>query len=291
MHEQLLTFITDPSTPLRPEFKPQTQPVLELAPPRPFEEAIAPIYSNLVRILGRIYRDHPEVDDLIQESLVYLWQRYKLDTRLFDEQPLPFIVGMAKRGSAGRYLELMNGRAKFDGGSLDDPENLKRPAVQQKINGSHGREVHLAELRVDLMEAAGQIHEKYQTRQNKQFNAKKREQLDVMFRDFLDDRDPKETASEIGMTVKSVRHWHSLFREDFRELLPDYGNRGERGKRPYTQAEVTMLFELVGQGVSYRKIATKLGRSVDSVTTKFYEVRAAQVLPAPQAEVLALAGD
>ena len=291
MHEFLYETINDPSAPLRPEFKPLSEPVLELAPPRPFEEAIAPIYSNLVRILGKVYRNHPEVDDLIQEGLVYLWQKWKLNTGLFEQQSLPYIVGMAKRGSAGRYLELMNGRTKFDGGSLDDPENLKRPAVQQKINGGHGREVHLAELRVDLTEASQQIHAKYQTRQNTQFNAKKREQLDHIFRDFLDDRDPKETASEIGMTVKSVRHWHSLFREDFRELLPDYGSPEERNKRPYTEAEVTTIFQLAAQGLTYRQIATKLGRSIDSVTTKFYEVRAAQALPAPQAEVLALAGD
>ncbi len=291
MHEFICDVINDPSAPLRPDFKPQQPPVLELAPPRPFEEAIAPVYSNLVRILGKVYCDHPEVDDLIQEGLVYLWQKWKLDTRLFEEQSLPFIVGMAKRGSAGRYLELMNGRAKFDGGSLDDPENLKRPAVQQKINGSHGREVHLAELRVDLSGASQQIHAKYQTRQNTQFNAKKREQVAHIFRDFLDDRDPHETAAEVRMTVKSVRHWHSLFREDFRELLPDYGSPEERNKRPYTEAEVTTIFQLAAQGLPYRQIATKLGRSIDSVTTKYYEVRATQVKAIPEVEPLGLVGD
>lgn len=291
MHEFLYETINDPSAPLRPEFKPPSEPVLELAPPRPFEEAIAPIYSNIVRILGKVYRDHPEADDLIQEGLVYLWQKWKLDTRLFEKQSLPFIVGMAKRGGAGRYLELLNGRAKFDGGSLDDPETLKRSAVQRKINGGHGREVHLAELRADLSGASQQIHEKYQTRQNKQFNARKREQLGLIFRDFLDDRDPHETAAEVGMTVKGVRHWHTSFRKDFRELLVDYGGLEERSKRPYTQAEVTMLFELVAQGVNYRKIATRLGRSIDSVTTKFYEIRATQTGPASQGELLELAGD
>ncbi len=265
--------------------------LLELAPPQPFDEAIAPVYASIVRILGKIYRNHPEVDDLIQEGLVYLWQMWKLDTRLFETQSLPFIVGMAKRGSAGRYLELLNGRAKFDGGSLDDPKNLKRPVVQKKINGGHGREIHLAELRVDLARAAQHIHTKYQTRQNKQFNAKKREQVAVILRDFLDDRDRRETATQVGMTVKSVGQWHTFFREDFRKLLVGYGSPEERNKRPYTQAEVALLFQLAAQGLSYRKIAVRLGRSTSSVQTKYYEVRTAQAQQPPETEVLPLAGD
>ncbi len=265
--------------------------LLELPPPRPFEEAIAPIYSNIVRILGKIYRNHPEVDDLIQEGLLYLWQMWKLDTRLFETQSLPFIVGMAKRGSAGRYLELLNGRAKFDGGSLDDPDTLKRPAVQKKINGGHGREIHLAELRVDLSRAVQHIHTKYQTRQNKQFNAKKREQVAVILRDFLDNQDRRETATKVGMSVKSVGQWHTFFREDFRKLLVGYGGPEDKNKRPYTKAEVALLFQLVAQGLSYRKIATRLGRSLDSVTTKYYEVRTAQAQQSAELEMLPLAGD
>ncbi len=291
MHELLLEGMLDPSTPLKPEWRPQPQPLLELAPPRPFDEAIAPVYSNLVRILGKIYRNHPEVDDLIQEGLLYLWQMWKLDTRLLEMQSLPFIVGMAKRGSAGRYLELLNGRAKFDGGSLDDPENLKRSVVQKKINGGHGREIHLAELRVDLSRAAQHIHTKYQTRQNKQFNTKKREQVAVILRDFLDDRDRRETATQVGMSAKSVGQWHTFFREDFRALLVGYGSPEERHKRPYTDAEVRMIFKLAAQGLSYRQIATQLGRSTSSVQTKYYEMRAAQSKVFPEAESLAPVGD
>lgn len=94
---------------------------------------------------------------------------------------------------------------------------------------------------------------------------------------------------KVGMSVKSVGQWHTLFREDFRALLVGYGGPEERIKRPYTKAEVDLIFQLAAQGLSYRKIATQLGRSLDSVTTKYYEVRTAQAKRF--AEVESLVGD
>ncbi len=96
---------------------------------------------------------------------------------------------------------------------------------------------------------------------------------------------------KVGMSVKSVGQWHTLFREDFRALLVGYGGPEERNKRPYTKAEVALLFQLAAQGLSYRKIATRLGRSIDSVTTKYYEVRTAQAKQTTETEALPMAGD
>lgn len=241
-----------------------------------FDEAIAPIYSSLVRILGKAYRNHPEAEDLIQEGIVYLWEHWKLNTQLFDQYPLRYIVGMAKRGGAGRYFELMNGRAKFDGGSLDDPENLKRPSVQKKLNGGHGREVQMADIRLDLSAAAQIIHHRYQTMHNTQFNAKKRAQLDTILRDFLDDRPPAETALALNMQPKSILRWHRDFRVAFRELLPDYGE-ATRLRPHYTTEEVTRLLTLVMEGFTYRQIARQLDRPIDSVSSKFYLLRNQQL--------------
>jgi hypothetical protein len=244
----------------------QNQPEVKLlSAGQSFDEAIAPLYAKIVRILSRIYENHQDKDDLVQEGIITLWKWWQLDTQLFEEKSIAYLVGMAKRGQGGRYLDVWNGRDKFDAGNFDDPDNI------QKMQGGHGREVHLADIRLDIGQAARIIHHRYQTMHNTQFNAKKRAQLDIIFRDFIDGRPTAETAEQLNMKATSIRGWHTDFRVQFRELLPDYDNT--RLRPHYTPEEVTRLLTLVMEGFTYRQIARQLDRPIDSVSSKYYEIR------------------
>ena len=179
----------------------------QLAPPRPFEECIAPIYSSLTRILLRVYGNHPDAEDLVQEGLIYLWEQWKQNTDLFEEK-IAYLVGMARRGHASEVIQKQKKRAKYHTEDVDlDDDDADHPALSNQ-----GRDMCLADIRLDLSQAAKTVYTHFSNAETGPHSAKKRSVALEIFRDFLDDEDIHVTATKVGLAVKTVAGWRTVFR-------------------------------------------------------------------------------
>ncbi len=240
----------------------------QLAPPRPFEECIAPIYSSLTRILLRVYGNHPDAEDLVQEGLIYLWEQWKQNTDLFEEK-IAYLVGMARRGHASEVIQKQKKRAKYHTEDVDlDDDDADHPALSNQ-----GRDMCLADIRLDLSQAAKTVYTHFSNAETGPHSAKKRSVALEIFRDFLDDEDIHVTATKVGLAVKTVAGWRTVFRNAMREAMPNYATPGVSNKRPYTPEEMQQIRNLISEGYTLRQVAAKLGRSHSSVATKWENIK------------------
>lgn len=240
----------------------------QLAPPRPFEECIAPVYGPLTRILARVYGHHPDAEDLAQEGLIYLWEQWKQNTDLFEVK-LAYLVGIARRGYASDAIQKQKKRAKYHTEDIDlDDDEADHPAFSNQ-----GRDMYLADIRLDLSQAAKTVYARFSNEETGPHSAKKRSIALEIFRDFLDDEDIHVTAAKVGLAVKTVAGWRTIFRTAMREAMPNYAMPGVSNKRPYTPAEMQQIRSYLSEGYTLRQIAAKLGRSHSSVATKWEDMK------------------
>lgn len=240
----------------------------QLAPPRPFEESIAPIYNSLTRILLRIYGNHPDAEDLAQEGLIYLWEQWKQNTDLFEEK-IGYLVGIARRGYASDVIQRQKKRAKYHAEDID----LEDDEADHPSFSNQGRDMYLADIRLDLSQAAKTIYAHFSNGETGPRAEKKRSVALEIFRDFLDDEDIHVTAAKVGLAVKTVAGWRTVFRNAMWEAMPNYATPGVSNKRPYTPEEMQQIRSYLSEGYTLRQVAAKLGRSHSSVATKWEDMK------------------
>ena len=234
-----------------------------------FETRLAQIEPRLTRWARRRYSAASAYDreEALQETRIVLWRRYRDAPDLWSALPAEKWLASAYR--TYRYAMLARHRAQrrkptvtasdmCEERDLTAEEALTLAAYRRTPRSIRPRAIHLAELRVDLERAV--------TRGLRKLCASQRRDMPRLIADMLAGYTLDEITARHGWTrhrgVTLMRTLRTVF---YTELTgqPKTGYLGTH--HPLSAAEKQRIRALYADGLSYRQVAARVGRSAAAV--------------------------
>ncbi len=234
---------------------------------QPFEDRFAPIDRTLQVWGVRAYPGKGDLarDEALQQARIVMWKRFSEDPDAWSANCAKVWVTYAKKvyGHAILHERIVEAHTDYaedmvreDGGDLTGEEALANKLREQRQQSRYSREVLLADDRIDLergiQRGFAMLPERY------------RADMRLVMIDIMEGYNQVEIADKHGWTNNHTRVLFRYLRTTFYATLA--GHERERCgyvgcKAPATDEELGRLRELRAQGLSYVKIAARIGYS------------------------------
>lgn len=241
-----------------------------------FEDRLAQIEPGLIRRVNfRMDRASAlDRDDAVQEVRLVLWQRFSAEPEEWAAKPLDQWRAFAHvclkyamfnaTGGRKRYREttgsdLVEMCRTEDEVTIDDAISIMHTRSRTKSNSQiRDRDIELADLRIDL--------ERDIERGMQRLCASQRRDMALLIPDMLAGYTLDEITARHSWTrnrgVTLMRKMRTVFYEE----VTGKKKTGYLGSHhPLTEDEKQRIRELYASGLSYRKVAAKVGRSASAV--------------------------
>lgn len=241
-----------------------------------FEDRLAQIEPGLIRRVNfRMDRASDlDRDDAVQEVRIVLWQRFSAEPEVWASKPIDEWCAFAHAclkyamfNATGRrklYREttgsdLVEICRTEDEVTIDDAISMMHTRSRTKSNSQiRDRDIELADLRIDL--------ERDVARGMQRLCASQRRDMALLIPDMLAGYTLDEITVRHGWTrnrgVTLMRKMRTVFYEE----VTGKKKTGYLGSHhPLTEDEKQRIRELYATGLSYRKVAARVGRSASAV--------------------------
>jgi DNA-directed RNA polymerase specialized sigma24 family protein len=241
-----------------------------------FEDRLAQIEPGLIRrVKFRMDRDSDlDRDDAVQEVRLVLWQRFSAEPEEWAAKPLDQWRAFAHvclkyamfnaTGGRKRYREITGSDLvemcrTEDEVTIDDAISMTHTRSRAKSNPQiRDRDIELADLRIDL--------ERDIARGMRRLCASQRRDMALLIPDMLAGYTLDEITARHGWTRNRGVTLMRKMRIVFYEEVTGKKKTGYLGSHyPLTEEEKQRIRELYASGLSYRKVAAKVGRSASAV--------------------------
>jgi hypothetical protein len=240
-----------------------------------FEDRLAKVEASLIPWARRAYyrEDWLTHDRALQEVRIVLWRRFREDPEHWSAQPTHMWVAYAKATFRWKITgfhrdgERKLGKVASDmdciaeGRDIVDDEALTMAQLggkSQPNRFAYPREILLAELRIDLQAAV--------ERGLNRLCATQRRDMPLLISDMLEGYTLDEINERHGWTRNRGVTLMRKLRTVFYEELSGEKKTGYLGSHhPLSDAEKRRIRELYATGLSYRKVAARVGRSPSAV--------------------------
>lgn len=254
-----------------------------------FEDRLAKVEATIIPWARRAFyqEDWLTHDQVLQDVRIALWRRFSEDPEGWAAKPTEKWIAYARvtfRWQIVQFHRDGNRKLGMVASDLDcmaeerditDDEALSMVYTDHTEAGrfAHPRDIHLAELRIDL-EAAIQ-------RGLRRLCASQRRDMPLLLSDMLEGYTLEETCERHGWTRNRGVTLMRKLRTVFYEEMTGEKKTGYLGSHhPLTEAEKQRIRELYATGLTYAKVGALVGRSkaaVESVCKKYPPELVAQV--------------
>jgi transposase-like protein len=240
-----------------------------------FEDRLAKVEASLIPWARRAYcrEDGLTHDRALQEVRIVLWRRFREDPEYWSAQPTRMWVAYAKATfrwkitGFHRDSERKLGKVASDmdciaeGRDIVEDEALTMAQLggkSQPNRFAYPREILLAELRIDLQAAV--------ERGMNRLCATQRRDMPLLISDMLEGYTLDEITARHDWTRNRGVTLMRKLRTVFYEEMTGEKKVGYLGSHhPLTDAEKRRIRELYATGLSYKKVAARVGRSPSAV--------------------------
>ena len=239
-----------------------------------FEDRLAKVEASLIPWARRAFyrEDRLTHDRALQDVRIALWKRFSEDPESWAALPtdrwlayarVTFrwqITGFHRDGQRKLGMVASDMECMVNERDITDDEALSMVYTDHTQGGqfAYPKEILLAELRVDLEAAI--------KRGMRRLCATQRRDMPKLISDMLEGYALEETCERHGWTRNRGVTLMRKLRTVFYEEMTGEKKTGYLGSHhPLTEAERQLIRELYATGLSYRKVAARVGRSASSV--------------------------